>query len=266
MEEEEQALDVRDDDHDIDDLCALIDDQEAEGPGDVAELLGCLSSGNSTGTGDAAAVAASLGGTAAGPLASQSENVPDLPDPALALPADIRPLPFIIVAKFDLRCEVDLKKAAFGIRHAEYNPRKQPCITVRLFDPRATALVRASGKCGITGQVDEQTLRNSAKKVARLIQRCGHDQVKFASYSVVSVLCKADVKFPVRLKEMAEKWRKNALYEPEIYCGCVFRTRMPRATYLVTAGGKLVVSGCKSTEEAHAALRRIYPVLYEFSQ
>jgi len=176
-------------------------------------------------------------------------------------------VPFITVARFSLKCEVDLKRVAFGIRNAEYNPRKHGSITVRLFDPRSTALVRAGGTVTISGKVTAEELKASAKKVARLVQRCGYEkEAKFAEFNVTSILCKADLNFPVRLEVLASRWRRNALYEPEIYCGCVFRTRHPRVTYLITAGGKVMISGLRKMEDVREALRRVYSVLYDYQK
>ncbi|CAE7780894.1 tbpA, partial [Symbiodinium necroappetens] len=152
----------------------------------------------------------------------------DLPEPHEQLPPDVFPVPFIYVCKFNARCELDLKQIAFGIRHAEYNPRKHSSITVRLFNPRVTALIRASGAITLSanaGCASEDDLKRSAKKLARLIQRCGHDGAKFADFAVTSILCKATLGFPVRLDVLASRFRKNALYEPEFFCSCVFRTR-----------------------------------------
>mmetsp|Transcript_88306 Transcript_88306/g.248679 ORF Transcript_88306/g.248679 Transcript_88306/m.248679 type:complete len:289 (+) Transcript_88306:80-946(+) len=192
----------------------------------------------------------------------------DLPlDTILPVPPEVVLTPFVLTAQFKLRCELDLKKIAFGVRNAEYNPRKHGSITLRLVEPRATALVRASGVCSITGsKISEEDLKASAKKVARLVQRCGHDDAKFVGYSVISVLCKANMHFPIRLDVLAMRWRRHAVYEPEMYCGCVFRTRQPKRTYLITAGGHVMISGCRNVDEAVDALRRIYPILVDLPQ
>mmetsp|Transcript_70303 Transcript_70303/g.170192 ORF Transcript_70303/g.170192 Transcript_70303/m.170192 type:complete len:195 (-) Transcript_70303:109-693(-) len=192
---------------------------------------------------------------------------PAPPEPTLALPADVVPIPFLVLARFNLKCELDLKQVAFGIRNAEYNPRKHGSITIRLFDPRTTALLRQTGIATITGKVTEDELKSSAKKVARLVQRCGYEeQVRFADYTVTSMLCSADLRFPVRLDALASRWRRNALYEPEFFSNCVFRCRHPRVTYLVTAGGKVMISGLRKMEDIKEALRRVYPVFQEFSR
>jgi len=254
-------------DVDIDALCELIDatgegakTPDSAGPADVDELLGCLAAGPSSPL--LAAKRSRLGSSAASQDGSEAEA--DLPEPTMELPAEVEIMPYCMTAKFYLRCEIDLKKVAFGIRHAEYNPRKHGSITIRLLEPRATALVRASGACTITGAVDFDAMKASAKKIARLVQKCDHDEVKFASYEVVNILAKARLGFPVRLEALAAKWRRNAFYEPEFYCGCVFRTSKPRCSYLLTSGGVIMLSGLRTVEAVHDAVKRIYSVVHEF--
>mmetsp|Transcript_27809 Transcript_27809/g.80166 ORF Transcript_27809/g.80166 Transcript_27809/m.80166 type:complete len:274 (-) Transcript_27809:60-881(-) len=261
----------------IDALCELLDadPRGAESPrSDVDALLGCLAPAGALSAGSASegtkanGASALLGGGALSDRASEALEA-DLPEPTLSLPDEVRPIPVVLTATFHLRCEIDLKKVAFGIRNAEYNPRKHTSITLRLFDPRCTALVRTSGLVSMVSgdYVNEEDLKRSAKKVARLVQRCGYEsQVKFADYQVTSIMCKADLRFPVRLEAVATKWRRNALYEPEFYCGCIFRTRQPRVTYLITAGGKVMITGLRKLENIKEALRRIYSVLHNFQK
>eukprot|EP00428_Durinskia_dybowskii_P049160 CAMPEP_0170345276 /NCGR_PEP_ID=MMETSP0116_2-20130129/73863_1 /TAXON_ID=400756 /ORGANISM="Durinskia baltica, Strain CSIRO CS-38" /LENGTH=314 /DNA_ID=CAMNT_0010599029 /DNA_START=27 /DNA_END=971 /DNA_ORIENTATION=+ len=251
---------------DIDALCALFDDSgqkeqagdDAAAGSDVDSLFGCLASQSSV-VGDAVAPTPEKVDVEAAPTPEE-----DLPPTDLALPSGVEVVPFTMIAKFDVRCEVDMKKVAFALRHAEYNPRKHGSITIRLFEPRATALLRPSGVASITGPVEPDVLKACAKKVARLVQRAGHPEAKFAAFKINGIMAKANLGFPVRLDELAARWRRNALYEPELYCGCVFRTYRPRASYLVTAGGKVMLSGCRRLEDLREALRRIYPVLAEF--
>lgn len=267
---------------DLDALCALMDGPvvgAGDAGQDVDDLLGCLatpaeSTGAAKGSGSRGhGRVRSLATVPEGSLLPSGGALPELEDElpldlALSLPDDVAPVPFAVVAKFKLRCEVDVKKVAFGVRSAEFNPRKHSCVTVRLVNPRATALVRTSGVCSISGaissQADLDTMRFSAKKVARLVQRCGQDEVRFAEYSVSSLLCKVTLHFPVDLRRLAVEYRRFAVYEPETYCGCVFKMAKPKWTYLITAGGRVMISGVRKLEEAWDALRRIYPVLLDF--
>jgi len=261
----------QDEDSTIDDLMRLIEDGPGVGPcrdQDVDELLRSLQPKEGS---PLLRPSAAPGSPKSLVLEGEDQQelavVHDLPEPHEQLPPDVFPVPFIYVCKFNARCELDLKQIAFGIRHAEYNPRKHSSITVRLFNPCVTALIRASGAITLSanaGCASEDDLKRSAKKLARLIQRCGHDSAKFADFAVTSILCKATLGFPVRLDVLASRFRKNALYEPEFFCSCVFRTRQPRCTFLVTPGGKVSICGLRSIEEVKEALRRAYFVFREF--
>jgi len=261
------SLGEMEDDLGIDALCALIDADPGGGsqsrgddlfdPFAPKEVIGGASSSN-------ARQVVARKSDAVATCETMEHLGHDLPEPALAVPPDIVPIPFNLQAAFHLKCEVDLKKLAFGLRHAEYNPRKHTSLTVRLFEPRATALVRRCGFVIVTGTHSEDSLKRSAKKVARLVQKCDHEEAKFAEFKMTGILCKVDLRFPMRLDELASKWRRHAVYEPETYCGCVFRTRHPKCTYLLTAGGFVIISGCRKMETVKEALRRIYPVCHEF--
>lgn len=197
-----------------------------------------------------------------------AKDSPDLPDPHpdFELPSDVLAKPFVTTASFSLGCEIDMKTVAFGLRHAEYNPRKHSSITLRLLEPRATALVRASGKVTIVANVDKETIKRGAKKVARLIQRTGQKDARFVDFRVTSVGAQADLLFPIRVDKLAAEWRRNAAYEPEIYSGCVFKTRVPPCTYLVTAGGKVKICGCQNMQQVEDCLRRAYPEFSKFQR
>mmetsp|Transcript_45346 Transcript_45346/g.120250 ORF Transcript_45346/g.120250 Transcript_45346/m.120250 type:complete len:278 (-) Transcript_45346:200-1033(-) len=198
-------------------------------------------------------------------IASPMMSVPDLPDAVSPLPPDVSPSAVILTATFYLRCELDMKTLAFKLRHAEYNPRKNSSISVRLFNPRVHALLHGSGAVSVVGSTTIDDLKLSAKRVARLVQRCGYPDAKFDCYRLTSLMAKADLHFPVRLDALAMKWRKNAVYEPEMYCGCVFRVKDPLCTLLVTAGGKVMVTGLTSLEDVTEALRKTHSIFAEFS-
>merc|ERR550514_33551 len=119
----------------------------------------------------------------------------------------------------------------------------------------------------VHGSHSEEDVKVGAKRIARLIQKCGHEGAHFSGFAITSLMARADLPFPVRLDQLASSsWRRHALYEPEIYCGCVFRIMKPSLTFQVTAGGKVMVSGTRSVADAQEALRRIYPILIEFQK
>ena len=56
-----------------------------------------------------------------------------------------------IVATANVGCQLDLKTVALHLRNAEYNPKRFPAVSIRIRDPKTTALIFKSGKMVITG-------------------------------------------------------------------------------------------------------------------
>lgn len=191
-------------------------------------------------------------------------------EPAVQLPDNVVPHPFAMIATFNLKCEIDAKKVCFGIRQAEFNPRKRSAVTLRMIDPVCTASIRETGSCSMSAKIscpeDEQLIKRNAKKLVRLMQKLGYAEAKCADWKVSSMLFRVPLTFPVNLKRIALEWRRNAVYEPETYCGCIFKLAQPQFTYLITHGGRIIISGCRKIEEAWDATRRIYPVVVEYQK
>uniref|UniRef100_A0A2N9GY13 TATA-box-binding protein n=1 Tax=Fagus sylvatica TaxID=28930 RepID=A0A2N9GY13_FAGSY len=78
-----------------------------------------------------------------------------------------------VVASMDLGCNLDLKKIALKARNTEYNPKRFSAVTMRIRDPKTTALIFSSGKMVVTGAKSEDAANKAARKYARIIQKLG---------------------------------------------------------------------------------------------
>lgn len=193
-----------------------------------------------------------------------NDAVPDLPEPTLALPADVVVIPERGSANFKLGCKVDLKLLNVNVRNCEYNPRVSAAAKIRLLNPRATTIVRPSGCVAIHGGADPEELKHSARRVARLVQKSGHEEASCKAFKVSNSQFKADLRFPVRLETLARKWQHHAFYEPEVNQGCIFRMRRPPCTLHVFASGKVVIhAGSLDIKQAQEAVRIVYPLFSE---
>ena len=76
-------------------------------------------------------------------------------------------------ATANLGIRLDLKKIALKCRNCEFNPRRFGAVIMRLRDPRATALIFASGKMVVTGVKSTHNATLAAKKFAYIVERVG---------------------------------------------------------------------------------------------
>lgn len=89
----------------------------------------------------------------------------------------------------NLGVKVDLKKIALKCRNTEFNPRRFGAVIMRLREPRATALIFASGKMVVTGVKSTHNAHLSTRKFAYIVERVGFQPAgKFRSRAVVFVI------------------------------------------------------------------------------
>lgn len=170
-----------------------------------------------------------------------------------------------IVATVNLGCPLDLKKITTAARNTEYNPQRFPALIMRIRDPKATALIFASGKVVCTGTKSEEMAKYAAKKFARIIQKIGF-QVKFKNFKVQNIVASCDVKFPIRLEQLSQEVDRFSTYEPEIFPGLIFRMAEPKVSLLIFVSGKIVLSGAKTIADIRDAFNSIIPVLRKYQK
>uniref|UniRef100_A0A7S0ALB8 TATA box-binding protein-like 1 n=1 Tax=Pyrodinium bahamense TaxID=73915 RepID=A0A7S0ALB8_9DINO len=234
--------------------------------GPANALVPALPAGQAAGLGPAAPVAPTTTRASAGAIGAGGYEESDLPEPTVALPPEVVLHSVCRSAYFTMKCTLDLKSIAFGARNAEYNPRKESALLLRLIKPRVTARITKCGAVTLcSSKITEEQARQVARKVTSIVQKCGHPGAKCCGFQINSFKARANLRFPVRLEKLAEKWRRHVLYEPEVTSSAFFYLRRPRCTIGISSGGKLGLSGMKSLEEAEEALRKTYPIFLEFS-
>ena len=89
-----------------------------------------------------------------------------------------------IASTANLGVKLDLKKIALKTRNTEFNPRRFGAVIMRLREPRATALIFASGKMVVTGVKSTHNATLSAKKFAYIIERVGFKTADIIDFKV----------------------------------------------------------------------------------
>ncbi|KAL7567955.1 hypothetical protein ACA910_019665 [Epithemia clementina (nom. ined.)] len=166
----------------------------------------------------------------------------------------------------NLGIRLDLKKIALKCRNTEFNPRRFAAVIMRLREPRATALIFASGKMVVTGVKSTHNANLAAKKFAYIVERVGFKPNEFVDFKVQNIVGTADMGFPVRLEGLVYAHSAFASYEPELFPGLIYRLVNPRVVFLIFVSGKVVITGAKKESDLSSALTKLYPVLVEFKK
>ena len=159
---------------------------------------------------------------------------------------------------------LDLKQIALRCRNTEFNPRRFAAVIMRLREPRATALIFASGKMCVTGTKSTHNSTLAAKKFAYIVERVGFKPQTYIDFKVQNIVGTADVGFPIRLEGLVYAHSTFASYEPELFPGLIYRLVSPRVVFLIFVSGKIVITGAKTEIDLSEALTKVFPVLMEF--
>lgn len=164
----------------------------------------------------------------------------------------------------DLGVRLDLKQIALRCRNTEFNPRRFAAVIMRLREPRATALVFASGKLVITGTKSSHNSSLATKKIAYILERVGFQPSGHIHFKVQNIVGTVDVGYPIRLEGVAFAHPTFSSYEPELFPGLIYRLVQPRVVLLIFVSGKVVITGAKTEEQLVEGLKKVYPILLEF--
>ena len=166
----------------------------------------------------------------------------------------------------NLGTRLDLKKIALKCRNTEFNPRRFGAVIMRLREPKATALIFASGKMVVTGVKSTHNATLAAQKFAYIVEKVGFTPKELIDFKVQNIVGTADVGFPIRLEGLVYAHSAFASYEPELFPGLIYRLVSPRVVFLIFVSGKVVITGAKKEIDLSNALTKLYPVLVEFKK
>lgn len=163
-----------------------------------------------------------------------------------------------VVATFNLGVDyLDLRSIALEKPFIEYNPQKFAAATIRIREPRTTALAFASGNMVCTGAKTELQSRLAGRKYVRILQKHGIP-VSFRNFKIQNIVASAEVPYTLKLLELSRAYGPYVSYEPDLFPGLVFRTTAPKLVFLLFRSGKIVITGAKCRKEIASTFRSLF--------
>eukprot|EP00429_Kryptoperidinium_foliaceum_P001166 CAMPEP_0176012318 /NCGR_PEP_ID=MMETSP0120_2-20121206/5734_1 /TAXON_ID=160619 /ORGANISM="Kryptoperidinium foliaceum, Strain CCMP 1326" /LENGTH=212 /DNA_ID=CAMNT_0017345201 /DNA_START=44 /DNA_END=683 /DNA_ORIENTATION=- len=147
-----------------------------------------------------------------------------------------------IASTANLGVRLDLKKIALKCRNTEFNPRRFGAVIMRLREPRATALIFASGKICVTGVKSTHNATLACKKFHYIIERVGFKPKEFMDFKVQNIVGTTDLG---AFGGTVDAHSVFCSYEPELFPGLIYRLVKPRVVFLIFVSGKIVITGAK---------------------
>jgi len=154
--------------------------------------------------------------------------------------------------------KIDLTKIARKFEDAEYNPERFPGLVMRITDPKATFLIFSTGKMVITGLRRADEASRGVKKIMKSIKNAGIN-VSNPEITIQNIVASGDLHTFIDLNKAAIIM-ENAMYEPEVFPGLIYRMENPKTVFLLFSTGKVVCTGAKNkifVKEAFLKLNRV---------
>lgn len=85
-------------------------------------------------------------------------------------------------------CPLDLVRIVMWTSNSEYNPQRFNGLIMRLRTPNVTSLLFPSGKMIMQGAKDDRTGNLGCRKVAKILERLGHNVSKIKCVICLSCL------------------------------------------------------------------------------
>lgn len=163
-----------------------------------------------------------------------------------------------VVSTFSLGCSgLNLHRIALDYKCMEFNPQNFAAATLRTTEPRTTALAFASGNMVVTGSKSTLESRLAARKYVRIFQKLGIP-VMFKNFEVQNIVASANVGFPIKLKDIADKFGLYVSFTPDLFPGLIFRSINPKLVFLIFRSGKVVCTGAKSVQDIKMTYESLY--------
>ena len=152
--------------------------------------------------------------------------------------------------------KLDLNLIAKTYPDVEYYPERFSGLIMRFFEPKGTMLVFASGNFVLTGLRDAKFAKPVVELLMKKLRDTGFD---FSEPEIIiqNIVASGSMNLMVDLN-MAAVVMENAMYEPEVFPGLIYRMQDPYSVCLIFSTGKVVCTATKNKEMLGKAMANLY--------
>nr|MDO8115059.1 TATA-box-binding protein [Candidatus Sigynarchaeota archaeon] len=159
--------------------------------------------------------------------------------------------------------KIDLNMIARKYTDCEYNPERFPGLVMRVVEPKATILVFSTGKMVVTGL---RAADEAGAVVSNVIKKLKQAKVDIKAEPVITIqniVASGDLHTHIDLNE-ASVIMENAMYEPEVFPGLIYRMAEPKTVFLIFSTGRIVCTGAKTKEIVGEAVEKLVDQVKEY--
>jgi len=161
----------------------------------------------------------------------------------------------------------DLDVIGDCVPNSTYDKKRFAAITIRLEEPRTTALLFSSGKLVITGAVSKQMAISAVHSTLYTLANVfAHLDISCHSFAVQNIVC--NVKIPgietIDVKSLYDQFATYCTYQPSIFPGLIFRPPESPIVLLIFKSSRIVVTGAREYDDVVDGFHKVYDIIDKF--
>lgn len=164
-----------------------------------------------------------------------------------------------------MNCErIDLEIIAKAMPNSSYDRKRFAAITIRLDNPRATALLFSSGKLVVTGALSTQMAICANRCIVfRMKQIFSNMSVRYHAFRIQNIVCNIsmDNVKSIDIQKFYEDHGTICTYQASIFPGMIWRPLDSPIVLLVFKSSRIVVTGGKHYQDIVIGFQNILEII-----
>ena len=160
--------------------------------------------------------------------------------------------------------KIDLAFIASSTRYSTYDRKRFAAITIRINNPKVTALLFSSGKLVVTGAVSRQMGIFSKRRIIGMIRAlyC-RSTFTYGAHCTQNIVCNVHVPGALNIDITRIYSDKNSqcTYQPKIFPGLIFRPSCSPIVLLIFKSSRIIVTGARTYADILSGFAEIFEVL-----
>lgn len=167
----------------------------------------------------------------------------------------------VVKSRLPIEEDLDLKLLANELDNSQYDPDRFPGLFIRYSQPKCVFIIFRNGKLILTGLKSSSNIEIVIKKLILNLGKIktitiAKEEIK---PEVVNIVVTANLFREIDLDAATIKLT-NAIYEPEVFPGLIYKTITPiKSAFLIFSTGKIVLTGIREEDV-------IEPILINFGR
>jgi len=162
---------------------------------------------------------------------------------------------------------IDLDMISSSIANSCYDKKRFAAITIRIDEPKTTALLFSSGKLVITGASSKQIAMAAVRSTIYMLKNVfSYLDVSFKNHTIQNIVC--NVRIPnlhtIDIQKLHSQYGTSCTYQPCIFPGLIFRPDNSPIVLLIFKSARIVVTGAREYDDIVCGFHDIVGTLKPF--